>query len=203
MARQPNSDLSRIMVPLCGEFYMQGDTMSKKYITTICLISVGIFLSALIPFALAWDVGLGADDWWIDYPDQSPIAGSPVDHPRWLLQALDDGPVLVYVHRECNYCAPQQAAVDAALGEFGREYAYYDIKGDGSDSRAVDLLLYDPNGGSSMVPLTIILTLVPGPNGDVQVGWHSSEEITGEEWLISYMEDGLRYHEENSGDWSQ
>jgi len=151
---------------------------------------------------LAYDVGASADDWWIEYPDQSPQAGTPVDHPRWLLQALEDKPILAYVHLQCDYCAPQQAAVDAALGDFGSDYAYYEIKGDGSDSRAVDFLRYDPNGGSAVVPLTVILTLVPGPDG-VRVGWHSSEEITGEEWLISYMGDGLRYYEENSGDWSQ
>jgi len=147
-------------------------------------------------------VGLGEDDWWLSYPDQHPDAGDEVRHPQWVLDALKSGPVMIYGHGDCEYCAPQTEAVGHVVEQFGGEMEYFDIPSDGSDSRRDYFSVYDPNGGPTYVPLTVFLTLVQGPEGEVQVAWHSSEDVTGEEWLGSYMGDAIQLYRENVADWN-
>ena len=143
--------------------------------------------------AAEYSVGSGPDDWWISYPDQSPASGSDVSHPDWVLDALEDKPILIYAHLGCSYCKPQTDAVNEIVDEYGA---------DGSDERSEEALAaYDPNGGTSLVPLTVILTLVPGDDGGVDVAWHSTEEVTGKEWIGEYVEDAINYHEENVESW--
>lgn len=156
--------------------------------------------SLLTAFAEEYSVGSGADDWWITYPDGHTDPGATVSHPGWVESALATRPVLIYGHLECDYCRPQKEAVEKVLEDYGSDFAYFDILGDGSDSRAGDLTVYDPNGGKNLVPLTVIVTKVIGPDGDVQIGWHSTEDITGEEWIRSYMDDALSKYNENQSD---
>ena len=146
-------------------------------------------------------VGPGDDDWWTTYPAQNPESGSEVDHPAWILEALKDRPVLIYVHKGCSYCKPQTEAMAEIAEDYNGKIEYFDLAGDGADSKAGDSARYDPNGGANYVPLTVILTLAPGPDGNVQVVWHSSEDVTGKEWLKSYVEDAINYHEHNSASW--
>jgi thiol-disulfide isomerase/thioredoxin len=152
--------------------------------------------------AAEYSVGFGSDDWWTSYPDQSPASGSDVNHPDWVLDALEDKPVLVYAHLGCSYCKPQTDAVNEIMDEYGDDIEFYDISADGSDERSQEALAaYDPNGGTSLVPLTVILTLVPGEDGGAEVAWHSTEEVTGKGWIAEYVEDAIDYHKENVGDW--
>lgn len=152
--------------------------------------------------ATEYSVGSGPDDWWISYPDQSPASGTDVNHPDWVLDFLEDKPVLIYAHRECSYCRPQTDAINEIVNEYGDDIKYYEILGDGSDDRSEDVFeAYDPNGGTSLVPLTVILTLVPGDDGGVDVAWHSTEGVTGKEWIGVYVEDAISYHEENVDNW--
>jgi len=112
--------------------------------------------------------------------------------------------VLIYVHKECDYCAPQTEAVNKVAQEFKGKITYYEILADGSDSRAEEALMaYDPNGGVTYVPMTIIVTLAPGSEGEVEPVWHSSEEITGEAWIRTHIEDAISYYDENSSGWKK
>ncbi len=152
--------------------------------------------------AAEYSVGSASDDWWTSYPDQSPASGSDVNHPNWVLEALEDKPVLIYAHLECSYCQPQTEAINEIVDEYGDDIEFYEILGDGSDERIEEAFAaYDPNGGTSTVPLTVILTLVPREDAETEVAWHSTEEVTGKEWIAEYVEDAIDYHKENVGDW--
>lgn len=153
----------------------------------------------------AYSIGSGNDSWWTKYPDQSKgSAGMDVNHPSWVLDALEKKPVLIYVHKDCSYCAPQTAAVTNVSNEFKGDITYYEIKADGSDSRAEEALqAYDPNGGVSYVPMTIIVTLAPNSEGKVGPVWHSYEDLTGDEWIKNYVEDAISYYDENSSNWKK
>ena len=161
----------------------------------IAALAAGIFLAAsLVAVVSAFSVGSGPDDWWT----------SDVSHPDWVLDALEEKPVLVYAHLGCDYCKPQTDAVNEIVEEYGDEIEFFDLPADGSDERSEEALAsYDPNGGASLVPLTVIVTLAAGEDGEVEVAWHSTEEVTGKEWIQEYVEDAIDSHEENVENWDK
>lgn len=168
------------------------------------LIAVFISVAGFSVSGAAYSVGSGNDDWWTKYPEQSTGAGMDVNHPSWVLDALEKKPVLIYVHKECSYCAPQTAAVNNVSDKFKGAITYYEIKADGSDSRAEEALMaYDPNGDVSYVPMTIIVTLAPNSEGKVEPVWHSNEDVTGDDWIKNYVEDAISYYDENSSNWKK
>jgi thiol-disulfide isomerase/thioredoxin len=148
-------------------------------------------------------VGSSENDWWIAYPDNNTDSGAEVQHPNWVLDALESKPVLIYGHKECSYCAPQEEAIEKLLKEYGEKIQYFDVWAEGNDPKVADMASYDPNGDPHYVPLTVILTLVTDGNGQVQVGWHSSEDITGEDWLRKYLSNALCQYQENSPNWNR
>lgn len=153
--------------------------------------------------AAEYPVGSGPDDWWTAYPDQHPGAGSEVDHPSWVLDLLEDGPILILDHStNCEACIKQEDAANAALEEVGEDaIAFENLIADPENERANALFeVYDPNAGKWYIPLTVIITLLR-EDGNVVVGWHSGEGETGEDWLLSYVEDAIEYHEENVDGW--
>jgi hypothetical protein len=176
-----------------------------RHLTTLV---VGIVLAAGLVGAVSAterSIGSGPDDWWTVYPDQHPNAGSEVDHPQWILDELEEKPVLILDHStgKCKACIDQESYVDAVLEDYGDDVTYENLISGGSDTRADELFdIYDPNGGKPYIPLTVILTLVEDSDGNVVVGWHSMEDPAGgEEMVRSYVEDAIDYHEENVGDW--
>ncbi len=145
--------------------------------------------------------GSGDDDWWINYPSQNPNAGSSVSHPQWVLDSLKNKPVVIFAHSDdCAPCLVQEQDMDKVLKDLGSNVVYYDLLSDGSDPRAYEVFnIYDANGGQSYIPLTAIVTLIE--DGNVKVAWHSSEGATGEEWLRTYIQDAIYYHNHNSANW--
>ncbi|OPY56581.1 MAG: hypothetical protein A4E49_00201 [Methanosaeta sp. PtaU1.Bin112] len=169
--------------------------MIKKIVCLAPMISVLILSSGLNAFGAEYSIGSGDDDWWTTYPDQSSGAGGKVNHPSWVLDALDSKPVLIYVHKNCGYCAPQTEAVKKITDEFGSQIEFFEIGADGSDARSEEALqAYDPNGGVMYVPLTVIVTMAPDSEGKVGPVWHSTEMVTGEEWIKNYVEDALNQY---------
>ena len=115
-----------------------------------------------------------------------------VNHPAWVLDALRSKPVVIYVHKGCSYCKPQTEAMAEIVNEMGNKFTYYNISADGSDARAEEALrAYDPTGGVMYVPLTVIVTLAPNSEGKVVPVWHSTDEVTGEDWIKNYVEDAI------------
>jgi hypothetical protein len=168
------------------------------------LITALILILSINASAAQYSVGSNDDDWWTAYPDQSSGAGMEVNHPDWVLDALKEKPVLIYVHKDCSYCKPQTEAVNNVVDDVKGEISFYNLGADGSDSRAEDTLAaYDPNGNVTYVPMTVIVTLAPNSAGEVVPVWHSTEDITGEGWIRDYIEDSISKYDENFANWNR
>jgi len=146
--------------------------------------------------ALEHGVGSGADDFWINYPSDHPRSGQLVSHPQWILDALENKPVVIVAHSEgCSPCIMQQSAMETVREEYGDQATYFDLLTDGSDARALDVFnSYYPRAGSWYIPLTVILTNVEDNEGSTHVGWHSTVGATGAEWITGYVEDAINYY---------
>jgi glutaredoxin len=127
----------------------------KKAVCTASLIAFIILAVGFGALGAGYSVGSGNDDWWTKYPDQSAGKGGEVNHPAWILDALGSKPVVIYVHKGCDYCTPQTDALTKIEDEMGDKFTYFNISADGSDARSEEALqAYDPNSGVMYVPLT-------------------------------------------------
>lgn len=174
----------------------------------VTLLIIAIFAMSAIgyssPSGAKYSVGSGDADWWTTYPSQSPSSGSEVSHPSWVLDALKNKTVVIYVHKGCSYCKPQTDAMAEIVKEYGTKFTYYDISAESNDKRAEQALqAYDPNGEVSYVPMTIIVTLAPDSKGKVVTVWHSTEEVTGKTWIEDYVKDAISYYDSNSASWKK
>lgn len=177
--------------------------ISKKALRTASLVAILILAGGFNALGAKYSVGLGNDDWWSTYPDQSDGAGGEVNHPSWVLDSLESKPVLIYVHGTCNYCKPQTEAVNKIADEFGNKITIFEMIS-GTDVRSAEALqAYDPNGGVKYTPLTAIVTLAPNSEGKVEPVWHSTDEITSADWIKNYVGDSLSLYDENSADWEK
>ena len=152
----------------------------------------------------AFEVGSGENDWWMAYPDQHENAGLPVDHPGWVLNELKDKPLLILVHSSnCIPCLVQIPRIESAVDRLGDSISYHDVLAEGSGFKeAVEVLnVYDPHGGKQYVPTNIFITLAEGPDGKVDVAWHSKTDIMSQEDIDSYLDDAIYYHEKYVDSW--
>lgn len=171
------------------------DTMPK--ISIICTFAALLILVGCGAGSIA--VGGGDDDWWITYPRMNPLSGNEVPHASWALDALQSKPVFIFLQKEqCPACALQRRILDGLLDGYLGDIAYFDIDAL-RDRRAFDMIAYDPDGGVGTIPLIVILTWVVDSQGQVQVGWHSTEEVVGDDRLRSYLDDALAQFRQNSG----
>ena len=174
-----------------------------KITKILSLIAIILLASGINAMGAESSVGSGNDDWWTAYPDQSSGAGGDVNHPSWVLDALKAKPVLIYIHKSCSYCTPQTEAVQNITDEFKGQITFFEIGADGSDARSEEAMqVYDPNGGTMYVPLTVLLTLAPNSEGEVVPVWHSTDVVTGDGWVKKYVEDALNNYDENSANWN-
>jgi hypothetical protein len=51
------------------------------------------------------------------------------------------------------------------------------------------------------VPLTVVLTLATY-KGKVVPVWHSTDQVTGDNWIKNYVEDAISLHKANSANWN-
>jgi thiol-disulfide isomerase/thioredoxin len=184
---------------LKGEYTME---IVKKTVCIASLFAIFIMASGINAMGAEYSIGSGNDDWWTVYPDQSAGKGGEVNHPSWVLDALGSKPVLIYIHKSCSYCVPQTEAIEKIKDEFDGKLTFYEINADGSDARSEEAMqAYDPNGGVLYVPMTVIVTLAPNSEGTVGPVWHSTEEVTGEDWIKNYVEDATSQYNKNSANW--
>ena len=175
----------------------------KKTVCIASLVAIFFLASGTNALGAEYSVGSGNDDWWTEYPDQSTGTGGEVSHPSWILDALESNPVLIYVHKECDYCVPQTEAVQNISDEFSGQITFYEIDADAGDSRSEEAMqAYDPNGGIMYVPLTAVVTLAANSTGVVVPVWHSTDEVTGDDWIRDYVEDAISQYDENSDNWN-
>ncbi|MCK9566002.1 MAG: thioredoxin family protein [Methanothrix sp.] len=151
-------------------------------------------------------LGSGDEDWWTTYPDQNENSGSAVNHPDWIMKALKEKPVLILVHSSnCVPCLTQTPRIKAAAESVSSDLDYYDILGEGSSlQKAIEILeVYDPFGsGKPVVPTTIFITLAKGPDGKVDVAWHSEIDAMSQENIDDYVKDSIYYYKQNSAAWA-
>ena len=180
----------------------------------ILLIAFFMAISALFAIALAEDdsgspehsIGSDDSDWWTTYPDRNVNSGSAVDHPDWVLEALEEKPLLILIHQNnCLPCKTHVPRINDAVQAFKDDILYYDILAEGDGfKKALEILdVYNPTGKKQYVPTTIFLTLIENEDGEVEVGWHSEIDIMSTDKIEGYAEDSIYYHEQNAADWEQ
>ncbi len=150
-------------------------------------------------------LGTGEKDWWVNYPDQSRNAGSSVSHPRWILESLKERPVLIFDYsNNCKSCIVQKKNIDQALEKVGNEVTLFDVSYDNKDVRAFEVFQSYSLGseGRYYVPTTVLITLIRGRDGMIDVAWHSVEDVMSTEEIDSYIKDSIYYHQMNSADWN-
>ncbi len=141
--------------------------------------------------------GVGENDFWQNYTSNGMISNSPVPHPSWVLSALDAGPVMILVHIEdCMACAVQAPICSEINKSNYGNITYFDLLG-GRDGGLSDeaLNVYDPSGGSRLVPLVVVINQVLDAEGNRLVLWHSWEGIVGLPYLESWIDDSLAHHQ--------
>ena len=151
------------------------------------------------PPATRRDVGTGADDFWITYPTSHPSSGGTVQHPDWVLSALDSGVVMILDHSEgCSPCI-QQGSICRSISSANPDITYIDLSSGTDEPDASEgFAAYDPNGGVHYVPLTIVVTKVQSPSGGTVIGWHAWEGVIDESSLQSWIADAKSHYSENS-----
>ncbi|MCU0637040.1 MAG: thioredoxin family protein [Methanothrix sp.] len=157
-------------------------------------------------YTSAFEVGSNSDDWWIVYPDQHENASSAVEHPDWVLDELEEKPLLILIHsNNCLPCLIQVPRIQSAVDRFGENLTYHDVVAEGAGYlEALKILnVYDPDGGAQYVPTTIFITLAEGPEGSVDVAWHSQPDVMSQEDIDSYVEDSIFFHQTNKDSWEQ
>jgi hypothetical protein len=188
------------------------NNLALLVLAAMSAVSMTAFVTADMALCQDWNsyspahaVGSGDDDWWTTYPDQHENSGSAANHPNWVLNALKKKPVLILIHSSnCVPCLAQTPRIKAAVGSYSGDIDYYDILGEGSSlQQAIDILeVYDPfGGGKPVVPTTIIITLAKGPDGKVDVAWHSEIDAMSPEKIDAYVKDSIYYYKQNSAAW--
>ncbi|HOV81522.1 MAG TPA: hypothetical protein PLN19_02895 [Methanothrix sp.] len=151
-------------------------------------------------------VGMADADWWMVYPDQHESAGSAVDHPSWVLEALREKPLLIFIHSSnCKPCLTQIPRISSAVKKFSSDISYYDILAEESTYEKANQTLdyYGPFGGEQKyVPTTIFITLAEGRDGATDVAWHSQIDVMSQDEIESYIKDSIYYHKQSIDEWS-
>jgi len=199
----------------------------KKVMTIVALLVISIILGSSVyilkdhkssddtprPFDANWlegykpkySFGSEEDAWWIWHPEQHPDAGTTVNHTEWVLDSLEEKPVVILDHsNNCQPCIQQEKDIYKVLEQLGENITYFNLLSGGSDERANETFdVYDPNEGQSYIPLTVVITLIQDTNNNVRVGWHSIEDATGKDWIEDYMKDAIYYHKINVENWEK
>lgn len=150
--------------------------------------------------------GSDDSDWWTAYPDKNINSGSAVNHLDWVLEALEDKPLLIMLHsNNCQACLIQTPRINDAVQTHKNDIIYYDILAEGSGyQKALDILsVYNPTGKKQYIPTTIFVTLIENSDGEVEVGWHGEVDIMSADEIKGYIEDSIYYHKQNAANWEQ
>ncbi len=151
----------------------------------------------------SFGVGQQENDWWATYPTQNPLSGSTPIHPKWLVDMLKNGSILILLHSTaCMPCIIQQESVEMMESSYGERIQIVDLQF-GMDDRPDDIIKrYDPNGSPNFIPSTILLTIMETVDSYLQIVWHSAEGATGDDWLTGYVRDAIFYHDIYIEEWS-
>jgi hypothetical protein len=203
--RKCGTDLTpkAIRCPTCRRLSSRGNRMVSM-IVVLSLIVASLSLFFILNGSEAQDpvlmtdrpTGSGANDFWFANPSTGAGLNSTVDHPSWVINALEKGPVLIFAHIEgCMACAIQEPICVKVNGSHEGNLTYFDLLGGRNDLALNEALdAYDPSGGSHLVPLVVVINQVQDGNGSAKVVWHSWEGIISLASLDSWINDALAHH---------
>jgi hypothetical protein len=158
-------------------------------------------------YSPAYTLGAGSNNFWITFPPTSPVAGQEVTHLPWIVEDLQEKPVVFVCHRTgCGPCTPQADRVKALRTTYGDAALFYDLDYpfEGYGTATADILdkfynafYYDPNGGDQIIAFTGVFTKI-NDNGVVKIGWHSWEGNVADMEMESWIKDSIYYYQLNS-----
>lgn len=146
------------------------------------------------------EVGTGTDDFWELYPPSHSQQATEVSHPSWVLEALEQGPVMIFIHSEgCSPCVTQTDICESVSTAYSGQISYFDLLSGTNEPEASDgFAAYDPDGGVHYVPLVIVVTEALDPaDGTTIVVWHSWEGVVYEPTLSSWISDAISHWDES------
>jgi len=141
-------------------------------------------------------LGNGVDTFWTSYPMGHPQSGSVVAHPQWVLDALQNGPVMILDHStNCQPCIVQTGICEKVSNSLAGDLTYFDlVSGQDEPMASTAFAAYDPTGGIHYIPLTILVTKALDSYGNTVVAWHSWEGVVYEEMLRSWISDAQTHY---------
>jgi thiol-disulfide isomerase/thioredoxin len=157
----------------------------------------------LINYTPAHVVGTGPDDFWIEYPSGSDYYGNSVDHHDWVIDHIENKPVLFVVHRTgCLACKEQGDLVISLAEEYGDYVKFHDIDvvydaPQDIHQMSNEAYVYDPNGAPGYIALTGVFTYVEDDN-EIKIGWHSWELDVEDTVMETWVKDAIYYHNLNT-----
>ncbi|MDD1744151.1 MAG: hypothetical protein LUO85_05950 [Methanomassiliicoccales archaeon] len=140
-------------------------------------------------------IGSGSNNFWVTYPSSHPSAGAAFSHPSWVIQALENGPVLLFAHTSgCAACLEQLPICHAVNLSFSGQITYFDLAEGQENERLLQAAdVYDPTGGTHYVPMTIIVSEMKDAQNHTVVVWHSWEGVIGQKALTSWLNDAIAH----------
>ncbi|MFO7676916.1 MAG: thioredoxin family protein [Thermoplasmatota archaeon] len=175
---------------------------------SLILVSITIFLSGCVSengdtrqswldtYTPVHSQGTGENNFWITYPEKLSKSGVEVNHPQWVLDELENNPILIVAGSDdCAPCIMQKRNINTVLETYEEQIQYFNIPTDGSDPRAWDAYnAYWSQDTSWYIPLTAIITKGRDTDNEVAIYWHSSTGSTGEQWISDFVKDAIYYH---------
>ncbi|MGB2825277.1 MAG: Ig-like domain-containing protein [Thermoplasmata archaeon] len=146
------------------------------------------------------EVGTGTDDFWEIYPLSHPQSGTTVNHPSWVLEALEQGPAMIFIHSEgCSPCVTQTGICGSVSAAYSGQISYFDLLSGTDEPEASDgFAAYDPDGGVHYIPQVIVVTKALNPaDGTTIIVWHSWEGVVYEPILSSWISDAISHWDES------
>lgn len=148
-----------------------------------------------------YNLGTGSNNFWINFPTGNPSVGQSVNHLSWIIEDLEEKPVIFVCHRTgCTSCTPQADRVKALRNTYGDDAIFYDLDDDYAGTATEDTLTkynaafyYDPNGGTHYIALTGVYTLIKD-GGEVKIGWHSWEGNVADAAMENWIKDAIYYY---------
>jgi len=150
--------------------------------------------------AICRDVGNGTDDFWTQYPPYNTYPDQPVEHPDWVVDAVETKVVMILSHKaDCALCIKQTAICASIKNNSSGNIEYFDLLTTFDNPESTEIFSnYSPMSYWA-IPLTIVLTKVTDSNGIEAIGWHSWVGAVDEATLTSWLEDAMIYHNEQDG----
>jgi hypothetical protein len=160
----------------------------------------GTWLDDYVP---VHDVGIGDNNFWIEFPSSSDSNGLSINHLSWINNSLDENCVLFVVHKTgCVGCAAQADRVIYFSEKYENQVEFWDLDiplGGDIEEKAYESYLYDPDGSPGYIALTGIFTYVEH-NGITKIGWHSWEGNVADSNIEEWVKDAIYYYHVNSGE---